>query len=119
MPPQPLEMMPQVPGGHDVIGAQQAPLTMPAPGGQQRPKSALAFLTTGFAQFRLQQLTFVEHTWLFALHPPARASGAATSSVVPTSARIVVRQSDFAFDMCGSTPECWSLAASVSAVKDK
>jgi hypothetical protein len=39
------------------------PPTIPSPVGQQRPNRAFAFLAMGFAQFRLQQLTFVAHCW--------------------------------------------------------
>jgi hypothetical protein len=99
VPPQPSETVPQVPGAHDVAGVQQAPLEMRAPAGQQSPNSAVAFLTMGFAQFRLQQLTFVEQIWLFGLQPPARASRAMTSMMLATSARRAVRQSDFASGM--------------------
>jgi hypothetical protein len=98
-PPQPSETLPQVPGAQDVAGVQQVPLKRRAPLGQQRPNSAVAFLTMGLAQSRLQQLMFVEHTWPFGLHPPARASVLTRRTVLATSARRAVRQSDFASDM--------------------
>jgi hypothetical protein len=59
VPPQPSEIVPQVPAGHDVAGVQQAPSRMRAPGAQQAPNKAAPCLAVGFAQFRLQQLTEV------------------------------------------------------------
>jgi hypothetical protein len=78
----------------------------PSPVGQQRPNRAFAFLAMGFAQFRLQQLMGVAHTWLFGLQPLARASQAVLtrSAGLTTSARRAVRQSDFASDMGGVPP---------------
>jgi hypothetical protein len=81
VPPQPSETIPQVSGAHDPAGVQQAPLKMRAPVGQQRPNRAVAFLTMGFAQSRLQQLMFVEHTVPFDLQPPARAGRGPMASV--------------------------------------
>jgi len=52
------------------------------PLGQQRPKRAWAFLAMGFAQFRLQQLMFVEHTLLSGLQPSARTSRGQTNTAI-------------------------------------
>src|SRR6266851_2844888 len=62
------------------FGTQQVPPTRRAPLGQQRPKRAVAFLAMGFAQFRLQQLMFVEHTLPFDLQSARASRGAASIS---------------------------------------
>jgi len=59
VPPQPSEMVPQVPVGQDVAGVQQVPLEIRAPGAQQRPNRVAPCLTVGFAQLREQQLMLV------------------------------------------------------------
>jgi hypothetical protein len=106
VPPHPSAVAPQSKLGLHVLGVQHWPPTTPTPLGQQTPNTAFPRLAVGFAQLRLQQLTFVAHCWPFGLQPPARASRAVLtrSAVLATSARRAMRQSDFASDMGGVPP---------------